>query len=358
MASSYPGGIDSLPNPATSDSMAVVSHAGQHADANDAIEAIETELGTNPSGASASVKDRFDTVVVGPGSATDNALARFDGTTGKLVQNSGLVVDDSNNISGVGTIGSGAITSSGAVQAAAASGFVSGASGPKIGLSGTGSPEGVVTAPVGSEYTDTTTALEYRKATGTGNTGWAVDPTAWLVNTTSGRWLMAQPGAGSNVALDPDGEMILSPFPVYRTMTLDRLGINHAVAGSAGALWRLGIYRLDTSASTMSLVVDGGTIDATQAAGFYSVTISQQLTPGLYGLAVATQGAAGTKPQLKAATTTPGPMGLALGTTSQANAYNNWSLGIEVLGATGALPASPSWNQVFAYQPMIQVRVA
>jgi hypothetical protein len=36
--------------------------------------------------------------VVGPASATDNAIARFDGTTGKLIQNSGVTVDDNSNI--------------------------------------------------------------------------------------------------------------------------------------------------------------------------------------------------------------------------------------------------------------------
>lgn len=35
--------------------------------------------------------------------STDNALARFDSTVGKL-QNSGVIVDDSNNVSGIGTI--------------------------------------------------------------------------------------------------------------------------------------------------------------------------------------------------------------------------------------------------------------
>lgn len=38
--------------------------------------------------------------VVGPGSATDNALARFDTTTGKLIQNSGVLVTDLDEISG------------------------------------------------------------------------------------------------------------------------------------------------------------------------------------------------------------------------------------------------------------------
>jgi hypothetical protein len=39
--------------------------------------------------------------VDGPASATDNAIARFDLTTGKLIQNSGVTIDDSNNVSGV-----------------------------------------------------------------------------------------------------------------------------------------------------------------------------------------------------------------------------------------------------------------
>lgn len=44
-------------------------------------------------------------------------------------------------------------------------------------VSGTGSPEGVVTAPVGTEYVDraaTNGAVKWVKATGTGNTGWQV----------------------------------------------------------------------------------------------------------------------------------------------------------------------------------------
>jgi hypothetical protein len=40
----------------------------------------------------------------GAASSTDNAVVRFDGTSGKLLQNSGLIVDDSNNITSPGTI--------------------------------------------------------------------------------------------------------------------------------------------------------------------------------------------------------------------------------------------------------------
>lgn len=43
--------------------------------------------------------------VVGPSSATDNAVVRFDSTTGKLVQNSAVTIaDTSGNMAGVGTL--------------------------------------------------------------------------------------------------------------------------------------------------------------------------------------------------------------------------------------------------------------
>jgi hypothetical protein len=36
--------------------------------------------------------------VTGPASSADNAAARFDGLTGKIIQNSGVIIDDSDNI--------------------------------------------------------------------------------------------------------------------------------------------------------------------------------------------------------------------------------------------------------------------
>lgn len=43
--------------------------------------------------------------VAGPGSATDNAIARFSGTTGKIIQNSVITIADSTgNVAGMGTL--------------------------------------------------------------------------------------------------------------------------------------------------------------------------------------------------------------------------------------------------------------
>lgn len=53
--------------------------------------------------------------VDGPSSATDNAVARFDGTTGKLIQNSAVTIADT-----TGDISCGAITQSGSTTYSAA----------------------------------------------------------------------------------------------------------------------------------------------------------------------------------------------------------------------------------------------
>jgi hypothetical protein len=42
--------------------------------------------------------------ILGPTSAVDHAIARWDGTTGAILQNSVVVIDDAGNITGVGTI--------------------------------------------------------------------------------------------------------------------------------------------------------------------------------------------------------------------------------------------------------------
>lgn len=52
--------------------------------------------------------------VTGPASATTNAISTFADTSGKLLQESPVAIDGSGNLTGVGTIASGAITSTGA----------------------------------------------------------------------------------------------------------------------------------------------------------------------------------------------------------------------------------------------------
>lgn len=46
----------------------------------------------------------IDDLIVGPGTATDEAIVRFDGATGKIVQNSTLLLDDTGNLSKTGDL--------------------------------------------------------------------------------------------------------------------------------------------------------------------------------------------------------------------------------------------------------------
>lgn len=64
MGTNYPGSLDSWTNPSPDTMMDATSfeHDVAHSNAYDAIEAIEGELGTDPSGAHSTVKDRFDYV--------------------------------------------------------------------------------------------------------------------------------------------------------------------------------------------------------------------------------------------------------------------------------------------------------
>lgn len=80
--------------------------------------------------------------VVGPASATDNAVARFDTTTGKLLQNSVVLIGDTGNITGIGTMASGAHT----VTSTSATSFV-------VGPNGATNPAFVVDGSVASAAT-------------------------------------------------------------------------------------------------------------------------------------------------------------------------------------------------------------
>jgi len=57
-------------------------------------------------------------MVTGPASATANAVARFSGPTGKIIKNSGVLIDDADNMTGVASlkIGAGALDSSAIAQ--------------------------------------------------------------------------------------------------------------------------------------------------------------------------------------------------------------------------------------------------
>ena len=59
MATNFPEELDSFLNPLSTDSVAIVSHAAQHSDTNDAIEALQVKLGADNSTDTSSIDYRI-----------------------------------------------------------------------------------------------------------------------------------------------------------------------------------------------------------------------------------------------------------------------------------------------------------
>lgn len=119
MATNFPTGLDSLTNPTSTDTLASPSHSAQHANANDAIEALQAKVGVNSSAVTTSLDYLVrnidaSTAVVSGSSAGD--LVRITQTGA----GNALVVEDSANpdsspfvINASGQVGIGAAPTAG-----------------------------------------------------------------------------------------------------------------------------------------------------------------------------------------------------------------------------------------------------
>lgn len=82
MATAYPAALDTFTNPLAGDPTTAPTHAGQHTNKNDAIEAIEAELGTDPAGAETTVKARLIQIEADVTVAEADIVNLEAGTTG------------------------------------------------------------------------------------------------------------------------------------------------------------------------------------------------------------------------------------------------------------------------------------
>ena len=62
MATNFPSSLDTLTNPTSSDSLSSPSHSAQHANANDAIEALQAKVGVNGSAVTTSHEHRINSI--------------------------------------------------------------------------------------------------------------------------------------------------------------------------------------------------------------------------------------------------------------------------------------------------------
>ena len=74
MAINYPTTLDTLTNPTGNDRVDTVDHAGQHADANDALEALEAKVGANSSAVTSSHDYKLSGVADGDKAISENGV--------------------------------------------------------------------------------------------------------------------------------------------------------------------------------------------------------------------------------------------------------------------------------------------
>ena len=172
MTTSYPNGFDSFVDPQATDTLdsATVPHHAQHANANDAINAIETELGINPSGTYNTVTDRLSGV-----DYNIQHISLTPGATGPTGPTGPVGATGGTGGTG-GTGATGATGGTGATGAVGATGPVgaTGSTGPTgptgaTGVAGTTGPSGAngVTGPTGSPSANSyNTAFTYNAGTG------------------------------------------------------------------------------------------------------------------------------------------------------------------------------------------------
>ena len=94
MPTVYPGALDSFVNPVDTDTLNAPPHDGQHADVNDAVEAVEAELGLDPRGTFATVRARLDDLGVwGPWTPTLTGITKGAGVVVARFSRDGNTVD-------------------------------------------------------------------------------------------------------------------------------------------------------------------------------------------------------------------------------------------------------------------------
>jgi hypothetical protein len=255
VTTAYPGGLDAFTNPSGVSNLndAPVLHSAAHANLNDAVEAIEAELGLLPKGGSATVKARLDAVdtALTARALASRTISAGTGLTGggDLSTNRTLTVDLEY------------------LQDQVAAMLVAGTN-------------------VTLSYDD---ALGKLTVNASGGGGGGANMGAHL----SGRYhFNACAGGTFNGAFVPTvGTLYAIPFWVGATATYDRIATNIGTAGSAGAVTRLGIYNVAASGLPGTLVLDAGTVDSTTI-GDKNITISQSLSPGVYFTVMLTNDAA------------------------------------------------------------------
>lgn len=325
----YPSALVTLENPSQYQDEGV-PHSSQHTLANEEIEAIEAELGVTPSGASATVAARLDTLDTTVAGKAATAHSHSDATTGAA---GFMSASDKTKLDSVATGATANDTDANLKARDYHTGTQLAATISNFDAAAVAANASAITAAVASA---TALAATYSQSLAGGQ---LFKSSYYSYNGHTTR--TTQAGFTLN-------RVLCVPILVPRSITLDRIACE-STAGSATSTVRLGIY---TSVNDYpdTLVVDGGSLSTTGTGEIFA-SISVTLTPGWYWLAFVQQTAAAT---VRAITTgvpqIPQASGAFGGSLSNAYVQNS---------VTGALPSTFTASvATSATAPLVGIRVA
>lgn len=161
------------------------------------------------------------------------------------------------------------------------------------------------------------------------------------------------PAGTIGTSISAEGAELTSVIIPTRSCTIDQIAVYMTVAGSAGAVVRLGIRSLSLSTAMPGAVLaDGGAVDATGAAGALTATVSVPVVAGVPIVLSATiQGGASTRPTLVRLSGKQSFHGVTA--PSAATSPNVFASGV-----TGSLSDSPTWTRGDVAVPRIWVRTS
>jgi len=212
--------------------------------------------------------------VYGPASATDNALARFDLTTGKIIQNSVVIVGDTGDVTGVGTLSAGTLNLTNALGVAyGGTGQTTLATGALGYGQGTSAHASLAIGTAGQFLTSTGTAPQWSTLSGVAVTTFSAGTTGFTPSSaTSGAvtlaGTLATTNGGTNLTSFTSGGVVYasstSALATGSALTFDgtRLGVNGTIdtnyTATFGGIGRAKFAPTTTTGSAYALFSNAG----------------------------------------------------------------------------------------------------
>jgi hypothetical protein len=275
--------------------------------------------------------------VVGPASATDNAIARFDTTTGKLIQNSVVTIGDTGAVTGFTTLSASTSVTTSIVQASNSAGLALKNAGGTTQMSvGAGGGDNM-SINVSTNLNGTNAQIDI-SPTGTGHVHIKPSGTGAVEIAPTNAGTMNNMVIGGTTPLAITGTTITATTFVGSgaslTGVVTSVGATSPVTSSGGATPTIAMPAATTSVNGYLTSTDWNTFNSKQPAGTYVTSISIASSNGFTGTS-----SGGATPSLTLATSITGILkgnGTAISAATSGTDYAPATSGSSILYGNGA----------------------